>query len=80
MILERWTSQGPEFGPDLPAPSLVRSDQPDSGWIALPDGTVWIMETPDGVAAITAEWFEPADTESALALSNEILDSIVIGG
>jgi hypothetical protein len=39
------------------------------------------METPDGLAVITAEAFEPiAALDEARALAEEILDSIVIGG
>jgi hypothetical protein len=69
----------PEAGPDT-QPTLRRSASPDAGWRSPPDGTMWIMETPDGVAVITAEWFDPAGMEPALALAAEILDSIVIGG
>ena len=68
-----------EPGPDTP-PTLQRSDLPDSRWIAPPEGTLWIMETPDGLAVITAEWFEPVGMEPTQALAAEILDSIVIGG
>jgi hypothetical protein len=49
------------------------------GWIAPPEGTLWIMETPDGLAVISAEWFEPVAMEPAQALAAEILDSVVIG-
>ena len=70
-----------EGGPDGPPPfKLLRSALPDLGWRAPPEGTLWIMETPDGLAVITAEWFEPAGMEPAQALTAEILDSIVIGG
>ena len=68
-------------GPNRPPPTFGRSDkQPDVGWLAPPDGTLWIMETPDGLAVITAEWFEPSGMEPAQALAAEILDSIVVGG
>ena len=66
-------------GPTRPSPTLRWSDDPDEGWIAPPDGTVWVMETPHGIAAITAEWFEAFAAEPAQALAAEILDSIVIG-
>ena len=66
-------------GPNTP-PTLQRSALPDFRWSAPPEGTLWIMETPDGLAVITAEWFEPAGMEPTLALAAEILDSIVIGG
>jgi hypothetical protein len=70
-----------EPGPDRPPPTLRQSAAPpDAGWRPPPDGTLWIMETPDGLAVITAEWFEPASMEPAQALAAEILDSIVIGG
>ena len=66
-------------GPDTP-PTLQRSAVPDSRWFRPPEGTLWIMETPDGLAMITAEWFDPAGMEPTQALAAEILDSIVIGG
>jgi hypothetical protein len=66
-------------GPDTP-PLLGRSALPDGGWRAPPDGTLWIMETPDGIAVISAEWVQLAAMVAALALADEILDSIVIGG
>ena len=69
---------GPADGPGA-SPTLQRSGLPDVGWIAPPDGTLWIMETPDGLAIVTAEWFAPAGMEPAQALAAEILDSIVIG-
>ena len=68
------------FSGDRPPPNLQRSAPSNSDWIAAPEGTVWIMETPDGLAMITAEWFEPVSMEPALALATEILDSITIGG
>ncbi len=69
-----------EPGPDRPPPTLRNSaTPPDNGWIAPPDGTIWIMETPDGLMVITAEWFEPEGMEPVQALAAEILDSIVIG-
>ena len=68
-----------EPGPVRPPPNLQRSAPSDSEWLAPPDGTLWIMEPPDGLAVITAEWFEPAGMEPAQALAAEILDSIVIG-
>jgi len=68
-----------EPGPDRPPPTFGRSEQPDVGWVAPPEGTLWIMETPDGLAVITAEWFEPSGMEPAQAQAAEILDSIVIG-
>jgi len=68
-------------GPDRPPPTFRRSGEPeDVGWLAPPDGTLWFMETPDGITMISAEWFEPAAMEPARALAAEILDSIVIGG
>ena len=68
-----------DFSGDRPPPNLQRSAPSSSDWIAAPDGTLWIMETPDGLAMITAEWFEPGGMEPAQALAAEILDSIVIG-
>jgi len=69
-----------EPGPDT-QPTLQRSAAPpDDGWRPPADGTLWIMETPDGLAMITAEWSEPAGMEPTQAATTEILDSIVIGG
>jgi hypothetical protein len=68
-----------EPGPNRPPPTFGRSEQPDVGWLAPPEGTLWIMETPDGLAVITAEWFQPAGMEPAQALAAEVLDSVVIG-
>ena len=68
-----------DFSGDRPAPNLQRSAPSSSDWIAAPEGTLWIMETSDGLAMITAEWFEPGGMEPAQALAAEILDSIVIG-
>lgn len=48
------------------------------GWLPPPDATMWLLETPDGIAVVTAEWFEPAGAEPAQALADEILDSLVI--
>ena len=70
---------GPEPGPDGPPPKLRRSELPDVGWRPPPDGVLWVMEATDGIAVVTAEWFEPFVMEPALALAEEILDSIVIG-
>lgn len=72
---------GPAPGPNRPPAILQRSVLPTgAGWRAPPDGTMWIMETPEGIAVITAEWYEPAGAEPAQALATEILDSIMIGG
>jgi hypothetical protein len=72
-------SSSVEPGPVRPPPTLQRSAPSDSEWLAPPDGTMWIMETPNGLAVITAEWFEPTGMEPAQALAAQILDSIVIG-
>ena len=71
------SSVGP--GADTP-PTLRRSTRPDSRWSAPPEGTLWIMETSDGLAIVTAEWFELDAMEPTKALAAEILDSLVIGG
>ncbi len=73
-------SSDAEPGPGGPPATFQGSASEDASWFAPPEGTLWIMETPDGVAVITAEWFEPAGMEPAQALADEILDSIVIGG
>ena len=67
-------------GGDGPPPKLLRSGGAEGdGWRAPPDGILWVMETPDGVAVITAEWFETAVESDARSLATEILDSIAIG-
>jgi hypothetical protein len=68
-----------EFGPEGPTPTLTASTVSGAGWIAPPDASLWVIETPNGLAVITAEWFEPTGREPALALASEILDSIVFG-
>ena len=73
-------SGGAAPGPNPLPTTLQWSELPDDGWVAPPDGTMWIMETPDGIAVITAEWFEPSGADPAQALAAEILDTIVIGG
>ena len=76
----RSTSPARSRGRSTPR-TLQSTTVPDSGWTAPPEGTLWIMETPDGLAVITAEAFEPvAALADARALAEEILDSIVIGG
>jgi len=67
-----------EPGPDV-SPPLGRAGQPDVGWIPQPNGTLWVMETPDGLAVITTGWTRPAGMEAVQAFSSEIIDSIVIG-
>lgn len=60
------------------SPPLRRSEQPDTGWIPHLDGTLWVVETPDGLAAITTGWSRTPAMEPAQALVTEILNSIVI--
>jgi hypothetical protein len=67
-----------EFSPDAPQ-TLQRSDSPDSGWWAAPEGSMWIMETDGGLVVVTGEWYEPEGMEPAQALADEILASFVIG-
>jgi hypothetical protein len=65
-------------GPDV-SPPLGRAGRPDVGWIPQPNGTVWVIETPDGLAAIATGWVRPAGMEPAQAFTAEIIDSLVIG-
>ena len=69
---------GPPPGPDS-VRLLGAAALPGLGWRSPPSGTLWIMETPDGLAVVTAEWFAPDFVDAAQALADEILDSIVIG-
>jgi len=53
---------------------------PGDGWFAPPNGKLGIWETPDGIAMITAEWLESFFSDTAQAIADEVLDSIVVGG
>lgn len=61
------------------SPVLGRADQSDRGWTPQRNGTLWILETPEGLVAIATGWSQPAGEEPARGLAVDILDSIVIG-
>ena len=69
-------------GDDGPPPPrfLWSGGSEDEGWLAPPNGILWVADTPDGVVVVTAEWFEPSAEADAQELATEILDSITIGG
>lgn len=62
------------------APVFEMTETSEVGWFTPPLGTMWMMETPDGLAIIVAEAYEDWITEEVRAVAEEILDTIVIGG
>lgn len=70
---------GPAGTEPTTGPLLVEADPPNDGWSPPPNGTLWVMETDDGLAVVSAEWFQAPGEEPALALAEEILTTIRFG-